>query len=128
MSENGSPRRRRLPRAERAFVEPAKITAYLLDPDHPVGGSKAAYFTRFGFRPEAWTMMEVALLEHAAEGDVVDEQDVPYGRLFAVEGRLVTPDRRNPVVRTVWMLALDDDRPRFVTAYPGRRRRRGGAL
>ena len=32
-----------------------------------------------------------------------------YGRLFTLEGRLVTPDRRNPTVRTIWMLAFGDE-------------------
>jgi hypothetical protein len=82
---------------------------------------------RFGFRRDAGSVLEVVLLAHAVEGEVIGEQEAPYGRLFTVEGRLVTPDRRNPIVRTVWMLALGDDRPRFVTAYPGRRRRRGDA-
>ena len=45
--------RRRLPNAERAFVEPAKARDYLLDSDHSQGGDKAAYLMRFGFRRDA---------------------------------------------------------------------------
>ena len=39
-----------LPRWDAAFIEPAKLTEYLLNPDHPIGGDKASFFTRFGFR------------------------------------------------------------------------------
>jgi hypothetical protein len=96
MAEDGPANR--LPGAERAYVESAKITDYLLNPDHPVGGDKAAYFRRFGFHRDAWSVLEVVLLAQAADGEVVEEQETMYGRLFTVEGRLVTPDRRNPTV------------------------------
>lgn len=39
----------KLPNAELAIVPEQKITLYLLDPTHPVGGSKASFFLRFGF-------------------------------------------------------------------------------
>jgi hypothetical protein len=116
---------RRLPEAEHAFVEPAKLTDYLLNPDHPIGGDKAVFFSRFGFNRDGWTLLESALLAHAREGAVVDERQTPYGRHYTVEGRLRTPDGRDPVVRTAWMVALGEWRPRFVTAHPGRRRMEG---
>ena len=55
-----------LPGADAAFVESAKLTDYLLNPDHPVGGDKAAFLDRFGFRREAWPVLEAALLAHVA--------------------------------------------------------------
>ena len=39
----------KLPNAQSATVREAKITRYLLNPAHPVGGRKAAFFLRFGF-------------------------------------------------------------------------------
>ena len=38
----------KLPNAENAYVEERKITAYLLDPEHEEGGSKARFFLAFG--------------------------------------------------------------------------------
>jgi hypothetical protein len=113
---------RRLPDADLAFVEPAKLTDYLLNLDHPIGGDKAVFLSRFGFRRDAWRVLESALLLHAREGHVVDERQTVYGHHFTVEGRLRTPDGRNPIVRTAWMVALGERQPRFVTAHPGRRR------
>src|SRR4051794_35127970 len=124
MSDHPPPSPRRLPGAERAFVEPAKITDYLLNPDHPVGGDKAGYLMRFGIRRYAWQVLLAAFLAHARDGYVVGEQRKAFGKHFAVEGPLVTPDGRNPFVRTVWMVRLREDRPRFLTAYPARRRGR----
>jgi hypothetical protein len=42
-----------LPNAENAKVEKEKITGYLLNASHSYGGSKAIFFTRFGFSMEA---------------------------------------------------------------------------
>jgi hypothetical protein len=126
VEEDQGPLRRRLPNAERAFVDSAKLTEYLLNPDHPVGGDKAAYFARFGFHRSACRVLEIALLAHVVDGDLVEDSETLYGLQYAVEGRLVTPDQRNPIVRTVWMVAFGEDRPRFATAYPARSRREGG--
>ena len=57
-----------LPEAAAAFVESAKLTDYLLNPEHPVGGDKASFLTRFGFRREGWPVLEAALLAHARAG------------------------------------------------------------
>ena len=35
-----------IPYAENLHVPPAKLDAYLLDPDHPFGGGKAEWFAR----------------------------------------------------------------------------------
>ena len=34
------------------------------------------------------------------------------------EGALRTPDGRNPLIRTIWMIKLNETAPRFVTATP----------
>jgi hypothetical protein len=110
-----------LPNADIAFVEPAKLSHYLLDPDHPVGGDTAAFLIAFGFRREARRPLEAPLLLHAQAGEVVSARQSRYGRHYTVEGPLATPDGRNPTIRTAWVIAWAELRPRFVTAYPGRR-------
>jgi hypothetical protein len=47
---------------------------------------------------------------------VVKESE--YGMRYVIEGLLCTPDGRNPVVRTVWILDDEAKVPRLVTAYP----------
>jgi len=42
----------------------AKITEYLLNENHPVGGGKAAFFFRFGFSAERWHVLAAALDDH----------------------------------------------------------------
>ena len=110
-----------LPDGDAAFVEPPKPIDYLLNPDHPVGGDKAEFLTRFGFRLETWRILEAALLAHARAGMVVGKRESRYGRHYTLEGPLAAPDGRNPTIRTAWVIAWGEWRPRFVTAHPGRR-------
>jgi hypothetical protein len=112
--------RESLPDADAAFVETAKLVDYLLNPDHPIGRDKAAFLMRFGFRRAAWRVLETALLAQARAGEVVGERQSPYGHHYTVEGPLPTPDGRNPTIRTAWVIAWGERRPRFVTAHPGR--------
>ena len=48
-------------------------------------------------------------------GDTVDSA---YGTRYAVDGPLETPDGRNPLVRTVWIVDKGSARPRLITAHP----------
>ena len=106
-----------LPNATNAYIPPAKILDYLLSMESRTGRSKARYFTQFGFRREKWQRMVDALLRHGASHAVVNIAETQYGPTYAIDGALLTPDGRNPRVRTVWMVR-HGDAPRFVTAYP----------
>ena len=59
----------RLPNAERAQIDPAKVRDYLLAPDHPDGASKARFFAALGFARARWPLLRDALLAVAREGE-----------------------------------------------------------
>ena len=107
-----------LPNAANAYIPPAKILRYLLSMESPRGRSKAQFFVQFGFRREEWPRMADALLRHGASYAVVNREETQYGPTYAVDGIILTPDGRNPRVRTVWMIRYGEDAPQFVTAYP----------
>ena len=102
----------------RYTVRPEKVVDYLLNPAHPHGGPKARFFMAFGFsadRPQE--------LVDALAGHFIDK--VPHRLIqtpgkaprIMFEGRIQSPDSRNPRVRTVWW--IDDELVgRFVTAVP----------
>jgi hypothetical protein len=50
----------RLPAAQLAIVEAAKIRDYLLSLEHPVGRYKASFFTALGYTREDWQRLEAA--------------------------------------------------------------------
>jgi len=111
----------KLPNAEQAYIDPVKVTGYLLSFDHPRGRSKADFFSRFGFHRDRWEVLAEALRIHASRHRVANTVDSVNGIRYTVDGRLDTPDGRNPSVRAVWVVEDLSAYPRFITAYPLRR-------
>jgi hypothetical protein len=107
-----------LPNADNAFVEPAKILEYLLAFDHPEGGSKAGFFTRFGFTADDAEALAAALLAQARANPVSSSAESKHGTKYGIDGPLLCPDGRSPSIRSVWIIDRGADAPRLVTAYP----------
>lgn len=104
--------------ANQARVDAPKVSGYLLCREHPDGGSKARFFERFGFRLPNRATLVAALKEHGQVNPVVNEVETGYGRRYSVDGPIRSPDGRNPVIRTVWIVEPGVDEPRLITAYP----------
>ena len=111
-------RQLKLPSAELATVDASKVTEYLLSPTHPDGSSKAAFFMRFGFRIQSWEILAAALRAHGMAYAVVQQTQSRFGARYAVDGRITSPDGRNPRIRTVWLIEAGHTAPRLITAYP----------
>jgi len=114
MSENS------LPNRANSIVPEAKIRLYLLNVEHPHGGSKAKYFLAFGYTPEKWQQFAAALKLHANVHPVVGIEQATFGKRYIIEGTIETPDGRNPHIRVIWFIDDEDENqyPRLVTAYP----------
>jgi len=108
----------RLPDAELARVDRRKITAYLLNPAHRYGASKARFLEAFGFQVERWEVFARALREHALRYEVARSQESEFGLRYDVDGPLEAPDGRWPRVRVVWQRDWLAPAPRLITAYP----------
>jgi hypothetical protein len=110
----------RVPNGERALIDRAKLTDYLLSSSHPVGRFKARFFGALGFRVEGWEELERALREQhlqAAEAEAGEPDD--FGQPFSIRAILRGPTGRAAPVVSVWFVRRGGDVPRFVTAYPG---------
>ena len=112
----------KLPSRQRAYIERAKITEYLLSATSPRGRAKAKFFVRFGFSVERWPEFADALRMHGRDGSVARVSDSVHGNRYYVEGTIRTPDGRNPRVVTVWQLDTGNDSPRLITAFPAKGR------
>ena len=108
----------RLPSAERAVVDPAKVRDYLLSPEHPVGRAKARFFAALGFHRGEWMVLRHALVAQAAAGEAEPGPATPYGRKYTGRGILQGPDGRSAPVVSVWIVLAGEHVPRLVTAYP----------
>ncbi|MDQ3509007.1 MAG: hypothetical protein M3494_13510 [Actinomycetota bacterium] len=107
----------KLPSVERAFVEDSKL-GYLLRAEE-----KGGFFEAVGFSVEEAGVLREALLGHVRREEVRRTIETEFGVKYALEGTLESPDGRNPEVRSVWIEESGSDAPRFITAYPHRRRR-----
>lgn len=109
----------KLPSAERAVIEPAKIRDYLLSTSHPVGRFKAPFFASLGYTSANWRRLDEDLRNLAISGDAELGKDSPYGQKYEIRGTLRGPSGKLAEVLTVWIVLFGRDVPQFVTAFPG---------
>ncbi len=107
-----------VPNAHSATVPIAKIRDYLLDTAHPGNGGKADFFGSFGFTVENWPELRSALQQHPRLHAAVNVTVSAWGTKYEVRCDLLSPDGRNPCVRSFWIVDAANLDPRFVTAYP----------
>jgi len=75
-----------------------------------------------GFGNETLGLLEIVLTNLALNGDVIKIQDTQYGRNYVISGLILTPKKRKVSITTVWTIDKGDKKPRFVTAYPLKRK------
>ena len=107
-----------LTNAHSAQVPAAKIRRYLLDPNHPDNGGKAAFFNAFGFTVQNWAALRSALEAHPGMHLVANVTTSRWGSKYEVRCSLPGPDGRNPCVRSFWIIDAANPNPQLVTAYP----------
>ena len=112
----------KLPHGDRLEIPQAKVVQYLLSSTHRAGRGKAGFFSAFGFQMSAWEVLADALRQQARDNLVTLSEGTPFGTRYIVEGPLVAPNGRQLQVRTVWFIDEGGQVPRFVTAYPLKRR------
>lgn len=109
----------KLPSAEHAIVDAAKVRDYLLSPDHPVGRFKARVFGAVGYHRSDWPRLQRDFLALATAIEVEETDSDEHGRRFVGAGSLAGPNGSLLPVTTVWIICSGEASPRFVTAYPG---------
>lgn len=97
-------------------IPPEKISKYLLNPDHPEGGSKAKFFLARGFDRNRPHELAWQAVRHWP-GDI---RKVPGATKHVVIAPVECPDGSTPTILTVWQIADDDTTAYLVTARPGR--------
>jgi len=96
-----------------------KITVYLLNEFHPDGGSKARFFVHVaGFNIANWEIFESFLIQHFQTSKTISETITMFGTKIVKESRVVSPNGRTFVMRSVWMLEEKTKICNLVTAYP----------
>lgn len=109
----------KLPGADAAIIDPAKVRDYLLSESHPVGRFKSTFFASLGYSAGDWEQLRNDFLALTCEGDAVTGPQSPYGQKYEVRGTLCGPNGRIAAVVTAWIILRGERSPRFVTAFPG---------
>ena len=107
----------KLPNAERAYVDIAKLRDYCLNPAHPRGRHKAYVFARtLGLTAADAQTLRRMLLSAVLEADAVPGREDEFGKRYAVDFE-VDSGGRIVVVRSAWIVLAGEDFPRFTTCY-----------
>jgi hypothetical protein len=107
----------RIPGADRAIVEEAKLVDYCLNNAHPRGRHKARVFrSRLNIGPENFAILQDALLLAAQTPDAAPGEVDSFGERYIVDFELGGPGG-TAVVRSAWIVRAGEDFPRLATCY-----------
>ncbi len=112
-----------LPNRTSAFIQPSKLTGYLLLKTHPVGGAKAKFFRSLGFSETNLKLLEDELLHIARTSSVQEVVETVYGLKHVIIGSISTPTGKTVTILTVWIIDTGKVAPRLVTARPYKKRK-----
>jgi hypothetical protein len=108
----------KLPNADNAVIDHAKIVDYLLDIEHPHGGSKARLLVSLGYSPaDPWQLENDLRSMHLPE-DVLATSQTRWGIRYEIVAPLTGPSGDSVLFRSVWQIDLGTDAPRLITMYP----------
>jgi hypothetical protein len=106
-----------IPNAISAYVPSEKLSGYLLNGQHPVGGTKAKWFRSLGYNSA--DALEQDLLKLVRASEEFAEKKSSFGTKYVVSGKIAAPNGSEVNLKTVWIVESPDIRPRLVTAFPG---------
>lgn len=107
----------RIPAADQAIIAIEKVVDYLLNVDHPDGGSKARVFAHAGFSMDRPEEFEKALREQHLTRDAQPGKDSPFGNKYEITAYLIGPTGE-VLVTSVWMIRHGEAFPRLITVVP----------
>ncbi|WP_436591867.1 hemagglutinin repeat-containing protein, partial [Pseudomonas paraeruginosa] len=103
--------------ANRAVIDPRKLTDYALNPDHPVGGNKARVFESvLGFTKGNSDLLMKQLKEGVMKNTPIPGKVDQYGARFTVDIPVIGPNG-NGVVRSGWIYKPGSNTPEMTTIF-----------
>jgi len=89
-------------------------------PRRMLAASRGAVSWRHVRAPRAWKLDPTYdwIILVAQRSTAAQAEPSAYGTRYRVDGPLTSPDRRNPLVSSVWIILDGETAPRFVTAFP----------
>ena len=111
----------RLPNADSAVVDIAKLRDYCLNPEHPEGKHKARVFLdKLNITKNDAEQLRQAILEGILHADAVEQAATAFGRRFMVDLLLSKGEGiilSTAIVRTAWIIRQEEEFPRLTTCF-----------
>jgi uncharacterized protein DUF6883 len=115
----------KLPNSNRAFIDPAKLRDYSLNPEHESGGHKERVFrAALGLTIDDAQWLRAEVLRIARDGDARIGETSQFGQKYIIDATL-TRNQRTAIVRTAWIIENGKDFPRLITCYVNEERLHG---
>ncbi len=112
----------KLPNAENAVVDIAKLRDYCLNPNHPKGKHKARIFQdKLGIARTDAERLQLLILDAVLTADAKEREPSPYGRRFIVDFQIKVEQGfviSFAAVRSAWIVRSGEDFPRLTTCFP----------
>lgn len=107
----------KLPNAENAFIDDAKLVDYCLNFEHLEGKLKALVFEKkLGITAEIFFVLKNEILEAVHFAEAVLKREDNFGRYFQVDFDLSYLDK-TACVRTAWIVRKNENFPRLTSCY-----------
>ncbi len=107
----------RLPYADRAIVDAAKLRDYCLSRRHPRGRHKARVFaSRLGFTEEHADVLRSALLDSALNSEAMKGEEDSYGQRYMIDFEVAGPLGK-AAVRSSWIILTGEQTPRLTSCF-----------
>jgi len=108
----------KLPNAQMAVIDQAKLVDYLLNVDHLYGGPKAGLLRSLGYAVDEWRQLELDIRTQLLVHDVALARETPWGVRYEIVAPLVGPAGKTVQFRSIWQIDRGTDAPRLITMYP----------
>ena len=98
-----------------------KLTHYLLVLRRR--NDKSQWLAQAGYTLENWQEFETDLRKQVLSTDATPIERTEYGQMYEINGKLVGPNGKILLVRTIWMTENATGITKFITMYPNERGR-----
>ena len=107
----------KIPNADQAVVDIAKLTDYCVNKLHPRGKHKARVFdTELGLTDEDAEELQNSLLEIVKTRNAAEGKHDQYGKRYIIDFAM-TRQNKQATIRSIWMIRSQEDFPRLTSCY-----------
>jgi hypothetical protein len=107
----------KLPGAENAIADIAKLRDYCLNSEHPNGKNKARVFASvLAIGPADAFTLRAAVLRAVGTGDAVPGERDGHGSRYIVDFEMTTA-KGTAIVRSAWIIKTGESVPRLTSCY-----------